>query len=443
MNWRRLFAALITAVGLSGAVGAHATSLPSVHVFWATGCPHCAGEKAFLPSLAEKYPGLAVHDYEVSASQDNAVLFARTGQALGANFSGVPVTVVGGRYVMGFRDAGTSGRAIEDMITAVMASGEADVVAGIISPGTAGGAVLAPPPSGLVGQGEPDEPPLGEASAEESASGQGAEKQPDERPDNAPVRNGTQGVPEEVSLPLVGKIRLTDASLPIFTVVMALLDGFNPCAMWVMLFLLSLLVGMPDRKRAWVLGASFVAASALMYFLFLAAWLQVFLFLGFVFWIRMVVGTVALAAGAYYLRDFLVNRRGGCGVVSDSLRNRIFSRAREAIGQKSLLLGVVGIVALAFAVNLVELVCSAGLPAVYTHVLSANHLAAWQHYAYLALYILVFLIDDLFVFFTAMIFLQLTGIQHKYTRCARFVGGLLMLVIGLLLFFRPEWLTFG
>ena len=101
------------------------------------------------------------------------------------------------------------------------------------------------------------------------------------------------------------------------------------------------------------------------------------------------------------------------------------------------------ILALAFAVNLVELLCSAGIPAVYTQVLALSNLPTWQYYAYLALYIIVFMLDDLFVFVVAMKTLQITGIGTGYSRFSHLAGGVVLLAIGALLLLRPEWLMFG
>src|SRR3989339_97194 len=450
MTFRRFFLSSLLAIGIFLAGGVQATELPLVHLFWASGCPHCAAEKVFLADLSERYPGLVIRDYEISADRTNADLFRWVGQSLGTEFSGVPVTVVGSHYVFGFRDAETSGRAIEDMIELVRLSGEEDIVTGTAPsiPDTSVAEIAEPvveTATSLEVQNTNTIENLSDSlQSDDLIESEQEPVNPSVVMENEVIADGMmQALPEEVHFPVIGTVSLKNISLPVLTIVLALLDGFNPCAMWVLLFLLSLLVGMPDRSRAWILGVSFIAASSLMYFLFLTAWLHVFLFLGFVFWIRLVVGVVAVVAGAYYLYDFTVSKRGGCHVVSDSLRDSIFSRAKKAVGQSSLLLGVVGIVALAFAVNLVELVCSAGLPAVYTHFLAGSHLASWQHYSYLALYILIFMIDDIFVFLVAMVFLQLTGIQHKYTRYTRLVGGILMLTIGLLLFFRTEWLTFG
>jgi glutaredoxin len=246
-----------------------------------------------------------------------------------------------------------------------------------------------------------------------------------------------------IKLPIVGEVYVKRVPLPLLTVLVALLDGFNPCAMWVLLFLISLLLGMKDRRRMWILGVTFMVASAAVYFLFLAAWLNLFLLIGFIFWVRWAVGLLAIVAGAYYLRDFWVNRTGGCGVLGDERRQKIFGKARAAIGQRGLAAAMLGLAVLAAAVNLIELTCSAGLPAIYTHILSLTSLPAWQYYAYLLLYILIFLFDDIAVFVVAMVTLRAVGVESKYARAARLVGGLFLTAIGFIMLVRPGLLMFG
>jgi hypothetical protein len=177
------------------------------------------------------------------------------------------------------------------------------------------------------------------------------------------------------------------------------------------------------------------------YFLFMAAWLNVLLFLGALAWVRMAVGAVALGGGAWYLREFWVNRDGVCRVTGQDSRRRTLERLKALAYEKRFLLALGGIVALAFAVNLIELLCSAGIPAVFTQVLSMSDLPRWQYLAYLLLYILVFMLDDLVVFFTAMITLQATGLSAGYARWSHLVGGLVLVAIGAMMWFRPAWLS--
>jgi len=179
------------------------------------------------------------------------------------------------------------------------------------------------------------------------------------------------------------------------------------------------------------------------YFLFMAAWLNLLLFLGTLFWIRLAVGAVAVAGGAYYLREFWVNRDGVCKVTGQRQRLRVLNHLKALATERNFLLAVAGIVLLAFAVNLIELLCSAGIPAVYTQLLAMSRLPTWQYYSYLLLYILVFMLDDLFVFFAAMVTLQVTGLTATYSRWSHLIGGVVLVAIGALMWFRPAWLMFG
>ena len=375
---------------------AFAVSDPTLHFFWASGCPHCAKEKVFLNTLRDKYPQLTIKDYEITYDRKNLELLQKVGAELQVDVSGVPFAVIGKKQFIGYLNDETTGKEIEEAVKCAVENGCEDLIAGL--------------------------------SSEENT------QQPKEQ---------AQGVPDTLKVPFFGELQVKNLSLPILTFVVALLDGFNPCAMWTLLFLISLLLGMKDRKRMWLLGIAFIASSALVYFLFLSAWLNLFLFLGLVVWIRILIGLFALGAGGYNLRDYWVNKRGGCNVMGDEKRQRIFEKIRSVTQKRQFILALGGIVLLAVAVNMVELVCSAGLPAIYTKILSLSNLPTWQYYLYLLFYIFIFMLDDLFIFFTAMITLQAVGIQSKYSRFSHLVGGILMFIIGLLLLFKPEWLMFG
>jgi hypothetical protein len=212
--------------------------------------------------------------------------------------------------------------------------------------------------------------------------------------------------------------------------------------MWTLLFLISLLLGMENRKRMWILGITFIAASAFVYFLFMAAWLNLLLFIGFIFWVRAVVGGVAIAGGAYNLKKYFSKTPAVCQNAGDPKRQKMFDKLKAVAQKENLYLAVAGIVLLAFAVNLVELLCSAGLPVIFGQILALSDLAAWQYYFYILLYILVFMADDIIIFVMAMITLKMTGLTTKYQNFSHLAGGILMTIIGVLLIFKPEWLMF-
>lgn len=390
----------------------------NLYFFWSKSCPHCAKEKVFIETITPKYPNLVVHDYEVSLPE-NTSLLQRIGQELKIETRGVPITIIGNSHFVGYLDNMTTGKTLVDLIEDTEAKGDPNPVGKIINFEDSDNKDVSSVES---------ETPLPVSTTFPSS----------EIEESHNVKN----IPEQIKVPLFGTINTKSISLPILTIIIAAMDGFNPCAMWTLLFLISLLLGMKDRKRMWILGSTFIVSSAFVYFLFLSAWLNLFLFLGFVVWVRIAVGVLAAGAGIYYLRDFIKNKFGGCSVMGDTKRQKIFEKIRNITQRKEFLLALGGIIILAFAVNMVELVCSAGLPAIYTQILSLSQLNPWQYYGYLLLYILVFMLDDLFIFFTAMITLQATGIQSKYSRFSHLIGGILMLVIGLLLLFKPELLMF-
>ena len=385
-------------MGLSGRVLAGEVG---VYFFWGEGRPHCAKEKVFLDKLERDYEEVRVYEFEITRNQANVMLLQEMARDLDVEVAGVPFTVVGRDYWIGYQSEATTGKEIEA------------AVIGLIE--EEGGAI----------------------GSEEGEADKGA----DEGTGVTIERMKRDGASIEV--PILGEVEIEGLSLPVLTVVMAVLDGFNPCAMWTLLFLISLLLGMENRRRMWILGVTFVATSAGVYFLFLSAWLNLFLFVGMVGWIRGLIGLVAVGAGGYYLWDFCVNREGGGRVTGDEKRQKAFEKLKGIVLRQRFWMALTGIVLLAVAVNMVELVCSAGVAAVYTPVLGMSGLARWQFYMYLVFYVLIFMLDDLFVFFTAMITLRVVGIESKYARYSHLIGGALMLVLGVLLWFKPEVLMLG
>lgn len=375
----------------------------NLYFFWSNTCPHCSKEKLFLVDLQEKYENLEIQSYEVSSDQKSLDFFIKIGEELDLDTSAIPFTIVCDKTFVGFLDDETTGKQIEDAVK-----------------------------DGLV-------------SCNDTVSSiEKEQKNNDSNTEKVENLVDTEGIiPENIKLPIFGTVETKNLSLPALTIAIAFLDGFNPCAMWVLLFLISLLLGMKQGFKRWVLGGVFILASGFVYFMFLTAWLNLFLFLGFVFWVRIIIGIFALGAGIYYLKEYVKNRDGACKTVGGSTREKIFNIAKKVTKEKTFLVSILGIILLAFLVNLIELVCSAGLPALYTNILSLTPLSSVKYYSYLLLYILIFMIDDMFVFVVAMLTLQATGAHAKYARYSRLIGGILILLIGILLLFKPEILMFN
>jgi len=246
-------------------------------------------------------------------------------------------------------------------------------------------------------------------------------------------------LPDTLTIPLFGEVELAALSLPGLAMVLGLVDGFNPCAMWALVYLISLIAGLADRRKIWLLAGSFVAASGALYFLFMTAWLNVFLFLGYIRLLLIVVGLLALGGGLVNLRDFVSRPGPAACPVAPATRQRTMGRMAAIVRAPISIGSLLAILALAFTVNAIEFACSAGLPAIFTQVLALHQLSAGRYYGYILLYDLCFMLDDLVIFSLAALALD-TNLGHRYVRQGKLVGGVVLIGLGWLLLFAPELL---
>lgn len=231
-------------------------------------------------------------------------------------------------------------------------------------------------------------------------------------------------------LPLIGALDPERAGLLLFAAVLGLLDGFNPCAMWVLLFLLALLVNLRDRRRMLAVAGTFVLVSGAVYFVFLAAWLNVFLVLGAAAWVQRGLGVLAIAAGALHAKDALAPGRGPSLAIPAAAKPGLYARARRILYAEALGGALVAAATLAVAVNAVELLCSAGLPAVFTRVITLRALPAWQYYGLLVVYDLAYVLDDLIVVGLAVATLSRRKLSPRGGQLLQALSGLLLIGLG-------------
>lgn len=388
------------------------TGYVDVYLFHGDGCPHCADEKTFLKEYEANNPQrIELHSFEVWNSDKNQEIFQEVAKKLNAELSGVPFTVIGDEYVSGFASDDTTGKEITNLIDKCYDNVCPDSTYRVI-----------------YNKDKPQKSKPGEDTTTQSND------------DDSEIQSDNL---QRIDLPFGKSIDTQKYSLPFLTITIGFFDGFNPCAMWVLLYLISMLLGMKNKKKMWILGVSFIAASALTYFVFLAAWLEVFQIINYVKAIRYIVGIVAIGSGAFHINKYFTTNDDGCEVVDKEKRKKIFAQIKNITSSKKFIAALVGIVTLAFSINLIELVCSAGLPAIYTNILSTHNIARWQHYSYLLLYILVYMLDDIAIFVIAMLSLKAVGISKKYQKLSSIIGGIIIFIVGFLLIFKPEWLMWG
>ena len=200
---------------------------------------------------------------------------------------------------------------------------------------------------------------------------------------------------------------------------------------------------MNDRKKMWILGSTFLITSAVVYLLFMVAWLNITLKMRDIAILRMIIAFIALIAGAINLNSYFKANESGCTVVESNKRKKIINYIKKFTSEKYFFLALIGIMGLAFIVNLIELACSAGLPLLFTQILAINDLSKFMYALNIGIYIFFFLIDDLIIFIIAMITFKVTGISTKYTKYSHLIGGIIMLLISILMIFKPEWLMFN
>ena len=369
-----------------------------LYLFHSSSCPHCKAEKEFLDSIKDDYPSLKVIEYEISGNAMNYNFYNKVLKKTGINATGVPFTLIGTDYYVGFDESTGTDKEIKKSIEKFLNGDYVDVIAKIKN----------------------DE-------------------------DISDIKYNVDSS-DEKEIPILGKIDSKSVSLPILSIVMGALDGFNPCAMWVLLFLITMLFNMKDKKKMWILGLTFLTTSALVYLLIMLAWLKVAVSFATVKWIRVLIALVALCGGIVNLNGFrksIQNKTDGCEVVDDKKRKKTFKKIKDIVNEKKFILALVGVITLAVSVNFIELACSAGLPLIFTQVLALNNLSTLEYGIYMLLYILFFLLDDLVVFVIAMFTLNVKGISSKYGKYSHLVGGIIMVLIAVLMLFKPEWLMFN
>jgi len=240
---------------------------------------------------------------------------------------------------------------------------------------------------------------------------------------------------QEISIPFLGKQEIKVPSLFIFTIFLGLIDGFNPCAMWVLLFLLSMLVNIKDRKKVFLIAGTFVFVSGLVYFLFMAAWLNFFILVGQMSFIKKFIASLALVVGFVHIKDFFFFKKVITFSIPDKVLPNIYQQIRKIIEEKELFLIFISTFVLAFLVNLVEFLCTVGLPVVYGQILTEQHLSSFMHYFYLVIYNLAYMADDALMVIIAVWSMEKFKLQEKGGRWLKLLsGGVLVGISGYLLF---------
>ena len=395
----------------------------NIHLFYGNGCPHCAAEEEFLSDYLKDRTDVKLYKYEIWYDSHNQELLSKVQKEMGTtNKNGVPFTVIGKKTIVGYADAVTDEQ-IKDAINYYLNNDYRDYAGEI---------------TGKVKKAEVKEDITKDESKTEDKKENKIEKADDTK--------DSDQTDENVTVPVLGKINAKKVSLPILAVVLGFVDGFNPCAMWILIFLITMLFNMKDRKKMWILGLTFILTSGIVYLMFMLAWLNLATFISKIAFIRLLIAVIALVVGlinVYKYIDSLKKKDEGCDVVDKKDRKKIMEKIISITHEKKFIIALLGIMVLAASVNIIELMCSIGIPLLFTQILAMNNLSTFSYMIYMFIYIFFFLIDDIVIFVISMVTLKVTGLSTKYTKYSHLVGGIIMLIIGLLLIIKPELLMFN
>ena len=375
----------------------------NMYLFYGDGCPHCAEEEKFFESYLENAEDVSLIKFEVWHSKENQELLSKVQSAINNHSNGVPYLIIGNKPIVGYYE-GITDEQIKNTVEKTKKNKKiVDLVQKVID--------------------------NEEITDLDKVNGKiGSEKKDD-----------------DIKVPILGKVNAKNVSLPLLSVIMGLVDGFNPCAMWILLFLISVLIGMKNKKKLILFGSVFLLTSGLFYFLLMFTWLKAITSISLSLIFRTIIAIFAIGAGLYNLYNYRksLKKDDGCTVTSKKQRKNIMIKIRKFTENNNILLGLIGIIILAIGVNFVELLCSAGLPIIYTEVLSINKVSGGMSIIYNLIYIIFFMLDDFIIFLIAVKTMNLKVISTKYSKYSHLFSGIIMLIIGILLIFKPGWVMFN
>jgi len=361
----------------------------NVYFFWGEWCPHCKKQKEFMQAQRNSDKRVTIHSYEIWGNQDNRDLFTRVASQLNTQFQGVPTTIIGDRVIVWYQNDITTGEEIKRAIEECLQTWCPDI------------------------------------AANESLT-------------------WLVKATKTIDVPFLWAISVSSLSPPLLTVVLWLLDGFNPCALWILLFLLGMLVQTKDKKKLIILGGTFIVASGITYFMFMVARFSIVQFLGLISRLRWGIALLWWGFGIYSLYQFY-QAQTWCSVMGENKETRksIMTKIKSILAEESMLWSIIGISVLAFSVNLLELLCSAWFPALYTSILAQTHMPRYGYYGAIASYIFFFLLDHFIIFGIAVASWNIIGISSKRSQWINLAWWIIMLILSILLISNPWFLLGG
>lgn len=397
-----LFGVLLGQANISYAASSQQSSNKvTVAAFVREGCTHCAAEEEFFKELSLKRKDFSIQYYRLENKSERNVWEKFTNDTNSSKVT--PITVIGDKYVIGFDKPETTGKEIIQLIDSTKSRRIATDLT---------------------------RPSLNNSQIKGSACS---------------TEQGT--VPCSVNksffvnLPLLGRIDAQKYPLLILSALFGFFDGFNPCAMWVLITFLMILIQVGDRKKMFLFAGTFILAEAIMYSLILVVWYKTWDFVRLDTIVTPIVGIVSLIGGLLFLKEWR-KKELECKITDHKQRKHLRDKISFLASNKFTFITFLSILGIAFSVNIIEFACSIGIPQAFTKILELNKLSLLENGTYIATYILFYMIDDLIVFGIALYGIDKLALTTKYSKLSNLIGGIVMLILGLIMIFKPSLILF-
>jgi len=382
-----------------------------IEYFGRKDCKNCANLEKFLKELSAKRDDFEYVEHKIDKSREEKAFFDETTSKLKL-VKGTPIIYIDGHIIQGFNTADTTGKEIESLINSAKAKDKILTLKEYLESGQAGnvssnGAVC-----------------TGDTVCEVPGLTKGAENQ------------------VLVNIPIINKtVDLTNYSLFTISLILGTIDGFNPCAMWVLVLFLTALIAVGNKIKMFRVAGLFIFAEAAMYFFILNAWIYAWDFVGLDKWVTPLVGIIGIAGGIFFIRNYL--KKGDtleCEVTDFEQRAKISKKIKDIANKPFTLLTALAIIGLALSVNVIEFACSVGIPQTYTKILQINEVPFWTRQFYTFIYIIGYMVDDIIVFGFALMSINKLQLTTKYSKWVNLFGGILMIILGLIMLIKPSLL---
>ena len=382
-----------------------------IEYFGRKDCKNCANLEKFLKELSTKRDDFEYVEHKIDESNEEKVFFDETTSKLKL-VKGTPIIYIDGHIIQGFNTADTTGKEIESLINSGKTKDKILTLKEYVESGQTGnvssnGAVC-----------------TGDTVCEVPGLTKGAENQ------------------VLVNIPIINKtVDLTNYSLLTMSIILGTIDGFNPCAMWVLVLFLTALIAVGNKVKMFRVAGLFILAEAVMYFFILNAWIYAWDFVGLDKWVTPLVGIVGIIGGIFFIRNYL--KKGDtleCEVTDFEQRAKISKKIKDIANKPFTLLTALAIIGLALSVNVIEFACSVGIPQTYTKILQINEVPFWTRQFYTFIYIIGYMIDDIIVFGFALMSVNKLQLTTKYSKWVNLFGGILMIILGLIMLIKPSLL---